>query len=773
MISEAALRTGLHPSIVLSAYVEPLVRGRRVAILGDATIGLADELSQRGARLVHVYDPDAARTAEALARAAPGRPHQVSYAVLAGDLGVRDGAFDMVMVPDLSIFADPADTLRRARRLCAPTGVAVFVAPNSGGAGKKLLPGSRRAAVANHAAAPAPGERTLPLGYYELFDLVSLQFAKVRMIGQAPFVGYTVADFAPHGEPEVSVDTSLLATSEEPEHFIAIASDRPVTLDAYAVIELPWQDVADAIVPSEATVSARTGERLAMAEAQARVGLLTAELDKLRERAGEQAREAESRVPLAAALSARAAELEGQLAATGARLEDEIAAREAKLREVEGRAGDSHVRAERLTNQIRDLDEELRNQRERGTRLSKLLDDEKRARQKAELDLGMVRGTAGKERIDALSTELAVARAQIADLELQIVETRRRPPAPPNAAPPNAAPDPRLLFRLSELEQALSASLREADQAASQRDAALERVALAEAARGSVASVEAELVAARGEKTELEARVVVLDAAVTELERRLLAERGRAGSADKHASEVSARLVAAERHAADASNAAADLAERLAGAERSAGKLVAQIADRDRRFGELEAALAAARHQAAAAGEDRGAADAVAAELASLEAALRERGRVISALERDLRESARVGKELLGELEAAHVWNGNGAASAAVAHGSSSSVAHGSSSSAAHGSTQGTPSGGGEDLRGQLDALAHGAARTEADLQAAAWRIAQLERELASARGEAGGADQAGTVQIELEQALAAARDEVASLRRALGSAAS
>ena len=65
MNPEASLRAGLHPSIVLSAYLEPLLRGRRVAILGDATIGLADELSQRGARLLHVYDPDAARVAEA------------------------------------------------------------------------------------------------------------------------------------------------------------------------------------------------------------------------------------------------------------------------------------------------------------------------------------------------------------------------------------------------------------------------------------------------------------------------------------------------------------------------------------------------------------------------------------------------------------------------------------------------------------------------------------------------------------------------------------
>src|SRR5690349_2710904 len=120
----------LHPSIVLAAYIESLVRGRRVAILGDATIGLAASLGDRGARLVHAYDPDAARVAEALARRGAERPQAVSYAVFEGDLGVRDGAFDVVVIPDLSLFSDPADVLRRARRLISPSGAAVVVSPN-------------------------------------------------------------------------------------------------------------------------------------------------------------------------------------------------------------------------------------------------------------------------------------------------------------------------------------------------------------------------------------------------------------------------------------------------------------------------------------------------------------------------------------------------------------------------------------------------------------------------------------------------------------------
>ncbi len=47
MTPDSSARIGLHPSIVLPAYVEPLIRGRRVAVLGDATVGLAEELTQR------------------------------------------------------------------------------------------------------------------------------------------------------------------------------------------------------------------------------------------------------------------------------------------------------------------------------------------------------------------------------------------------------------------------------------------------------------------------------------------------------------------------------------------------------------------------------------------------------------------------------------------------------------------------------------------------------------------------------------------------------
>lgn len=689
MTSEATARPGMHPSIALSVYVEPLVRGRRVAILGDATIGLADELSQRGARLVHVYDPDAARTAEALARAAPGRPHQVSYAVLAADLGVRDGAFDLVVVPDLSLFHDQAEVVRRARRLCAQTGAAVFVMPNrEARAARRLLPGFSVPPRDASSSSPPPA-----LGYYELYDIVSLQFAKVRMIGQAPFVGYTVADFAPRGEPAVTVDTSLLAATEEPEHFIALASSRPLALDAYSVIELPWAEVSDVLVPSEPSVSARTGERLALAEAEARLTLLSAELENLREQAAAQAREVEARGPATAARAARLAELEGLLAV-----------RDAKLKETEVRAGDNHVRAERLNNQIRDLEEELRRQRDRATKLSKTLDDEKKARTKAELELGMLRGRPeapdSKERLDAMAAELVAARARIGALERDLSEAQRPPPSSP--------PDPKLLQRIGELERAEGAARREATDAAAQRDAAVERAARAEA---KLASTKAELTALEQAKAELDARARAAAAEVGDLGRRLTEEHARLNGAEARAQAGARRLVEAEARTAELSSQLAEL-------ERLRAALAAELDDERRKRVDV-------REDPSASGD-----------LTTLEAALQDRGRVIAALTRDLRESERVGKELLAELEELQASRGSSALQPP------------------------------EDLRARMDALALSAARSEADMQAASWRIAQLERELAEARR---GNDEPTRVQLELEQALAASRDEVALLRKAAG----
>ena len=841
MTPDSSPRIGLHPSIVLPAYIEPLIRGRRVAVLGDATVGLAEELAQRGARLVHAYDPDPARAAEALARLPAGRTHQISFAVLAGDLGVRDGAFDAVIVPDLAIFLDPTELMRRVRKLCAASGVAVVVAPNARTGARLLLP-----------EAPAGGTPRIaaPPGYYELYDLVSLQFPKVRMVGQAPFVGYTVADFAPGSEPEVSVDTSLLTASEEPEYFIAVAGERTVSLEAYAVIELPWAEVIEAqgaapeLKESARDAAAREEDRLALTEARARLALVSAELDKVRDHHQAEGRDAQTRATSAASSAARVIELE---------LESE--AREGRLRELEGRSGDNHVRAERLANQIRDMDEELRRQRDRGTRLTKQLDDEKKARTKAEVELGMIRGLAptadaaptldqrgaaaiadafelltARERLATLTRDIDEAHARIADLTQEqaktqvLTRTPRRAPPDPEVAAPSAA-DARLLQRLNELEGAVNAALREATEAAAARDAAVERARRAEGraqrlleleatqaaaesarrdllehqrsleaqvaaegprfaeaqrrlaeseahraqsdarlaearteitsverrlteARGYIAKLEIDLSAARAALAPLEARVAKSEQRPADLEQRLAAAQARAADlesrligAQTRAAEIESRLAAAQARTPV-------LESRVAAAEAHAEGLAARLAQASQRPVALEAELALARERAAEIEVVRASAEAATAELTTLEAALRERGRMITSLKEDLREGERIGRELLDELTQARASsNGAGTTAPVVSAVNAVTIVNVAT------------------LEAQLDRLAQSAARSQADLQAATWRIAQLERALLDAAEP----PEANEIQADLEAALAAARDEVASLRRIQG----
>src|SRR6266436_5390971 len=97
LASETSTSNPPHPALALIAYADELASGARAAIFGSATEGLAEQLVARGARLVHVYDTDGQRLSEAAAR---GHDRSIFFAPLpeSGDVGVRDGAFDLVIV---------------------------------------------------------------------------------------------------------------------------------------------------------------------------------------------------------------------------------------------------------------------------------------------------------------------------------------------------------------------------------------------------------------------------------------------------------------------------------------------------------------------------------------------------------------------------------------------------------------------------------------------------------------------------------------------------
>ncbi|HEY5961695.1 MAG TPA: hypothetical protein VIV60_34285, partial [Polyangiaceae bacterium] len=254
----------IRPSIALAAFAERFVDGRRVVVFGNALSTLWEQLIERGARLVHVCDTDTARVSEAAAR---NTSQNVSFAPLGGSgLAVRDGAFDVGFIDDLTTFTDPASALRKLRRALSARGVALVAAPN---------PDVEDALIATQQ------DPSRPLDYYTLYDLVHREFPVVRMAGQMPFVGYSIAELAPADEPEPCLDAGFVpGGTEEPEWFVAVASQLDVEFDSFVVVQLPHNQLtrggAERLL-REQLRSARSAERSAVE----RLARLEAEQRKL------------------------------------------------------------------------------------------------------------------------------------------------------------------------------------------------------------------------------------------------------------------------------------------------------------------------------------------------------------------------------------------------------------------------------------------------------------------------------------------------------------
>ena len=231
------LTNGLSSSAVLAAFAESLVEGRRVVVFGSSLSPTPRLLLERGARLVHVCDPAPLRVAEALRR--PNPPGLTLSTLNDDEIASREGSVDCVLVEHLGAF-DARSVVEKVKKLLAVRGVALFVTPNRE-ARRPLLPVSEPAAA--------------PLDYYALYDLVKAEFESVRMLGQAPFVGYAVVDFAPEGEPEPVVDSDFVPRgSEEPELFIAVASRHRPNIPGHALVQLPLASVLGAAATPERPV---------------------------------------------------------------------------------------------------------------------------------------------------------------------------------------------------------------------------------------------------------------------------------------------------------------------------------------------------------------------------------------------------------------------------------------------------------------------------------------------------------------------------------------
>jgi hypothetical protein len=352
-------------SHALCILVEPLLAGRRVVIVGDASAGIGARASALGARLVHVYDPNAPRVERALREAAaPG----VTLRPLPPEFEVRDGAFDVALVPDVTAIEGASALFSRLRRLVSENGVVVAAAPNP----------DRFGATA----------RGRVVDYYALYDLVALQFAHVKMVGLLPFGGVALAELGLEGEaPSVRVDTQLVAEPGTPAWFVAVGGARPVELDPYLVVELPR---------FEAPVGA--GESSAVeAGLRAQVEQARAERDGLRSQLGELAVQRDT-------LTAELGAARGEARSVSAE-RDEVAERQGhELARVREDAAQLRIESQRLR-------QELDRVREAATRAQRGLDEERASHTRL--------ASALQERVDAQQTEWQARFGEVRDEALR------------------------------------------------------------------------------------------------------------------------------------------------------------------------------------------------------------------------------------------------------------------------------------------------------------------------------------------------------------------
>ncbi|HEU4580866.1 MAG TPA: hypothetical protein VFS67_21555 [Polyangiaceae bacterium] len=348
------------PSLALAAYAETWISGAKVVVFGDSLSPLPERLVERGARLVQVYDRDPARCEEA---AALSRSRQISYAPFdnAGAIG-RDGAFDFGIVEELGAKAR-GDELATLRRALGRRGMALIAARN---------PELARSLI------PVPANAEEPLGYYELYELVSQHFEEVRMLGQTAFVGYAVADFAAAEDSDVRLDTAFLpGGAEEPEWFLALVSTLPVASEAFSVIQLPLADL-----PQPAAADRDEIERLeqALERAEARAAELerarTQQVQKDPQKDAAQQRQDQQRQELQRQKEALERQLES--------LQAEIGKREHWLKGLEARAATADQRADDAQAELEQLGQREAAAVARSKQLEQQLEEALRAKRSLE-----------------------------------------------------------------------------------------------------------------------------------------------------------------------------------------------------------------------------------------------------------------------------------------------------------------------------------------------------------------------------------------------------
>ncbi len=424
---------GRDGDLALAAYLEPVIEGRRLLVLGGLTDAIRDKLAGVVDEL-EVVESDA----------------------LEGDLDLPFAGryFDAVWLVDSALLNPTPDALAELKRVLARDGALIVCS--------SINVGSKRHQRGT------PEER--------LSRVLWPEFVELRLLRQSAVHAHALEEI--DGGAEVAVDSSLLEGAQIPiERIVAIASDVHLRLDSRLWVQLPGVDSHedDSLreLLTEAVERAKTlSLTLDAAEADLEDAFTRARsIDaQLAEKDAAAAHEREHRIRAERALEHAKAEVEVERK----RVASTLAERDAARAEIES-----------ATTECTDLEERLA---ERGAHIQMLEVEQKRSETTARdliEDLRRIeheRTTSAEHngRVTELEGEIsrAVARAleaevsreaalmRVDELRARIVRLEAEPPAPA----PGPSVDPALegtlyglRMRLRELEQTLSEAAKRAD----------------------------------------------------------------------------------------------------------------------------------------------------------------------------------------------------------------------------------------------------------------------------------------------------------------------
>ncbi|HJZ85607.1 MAG TPA: methyltransferase domain-containing protein [Polyangia bacterium] len=234
-------------------YVEDLIEGCDVVEIGCGLGVGCDFLSEKGARSVRGIDRDEALLERARRRYGGGGIEFAKWDPGRG-LPLPERSADLICVPEAVAWLEEAPFLDEVRRVLRADGRLLLAAASA----------ERPGAVGG-------------ISYYELYELLQPHFASVRMLGQTPFLAYTLVEYADWGdeEPDLVLDTSLSEGNPEAvSHYVALAGPaEQVSPRGYSVVQIPFAPLEHRVLETAPAAPAETdpAETATAGETQQRI----------------------------------------------------------------------------------------------------------------------------------------------------------------------------------------------------------------------------------------------------------------------------------------------------------------------------------------------------------------------------------------------------------------------------------------------------------------------------------------------------------------------